>query len=508
MKFKYRFFFFLLLFSACEQLDVENSNNPNGAEVIVSGADLSKVLEQAYLDWWQALHGVNPNIALSITGDAYGMSWDDFGAYRMGKEPREAYNNRLTEPAFYRDIAETPWYGCLSAVSAANDVFQALDRGVSIDKGGNQDKSAQAAAHFVRGLSWGYLALLFDETPLVDENTDLSDPIVFASYPEVLNRAVTELESAAELAGDIGLDFIHPYFNGVVLDQAAFEELCHAYAARFLVQWPRTPLESLQVNWASVLEHANQGLSFNFAPVADGAGWTSYHIYVFHDAGEGPFWARVDQRLIAALDPSQPARYPEVQALGELPLTETQAQSADLRLESDFIFQPANIFPAERGEWHYSHYQHNRNLSDIDFAGDGQTYGPMPAFRKADCDLLRAEALLRLGNLNEAAEAINSGTRTVRGGLPPVAASDAAELEAAIIYERAIELLGTAPMGLWLDRRRLREREDYLEVSPLGGLQLFTPAQLPVPEKELRVHGLPPYSFGGEKDPEGVERVY
>ncbi|HMQ46297.1 MAG TPA: RagB/SusD family nutrient uptake outer membrane protein [Saprospiraceae bacterium] len=507
MKFKYHFLAFMLLFSGCEQLDIENPNNPDGAGVIVSGADLSKVLDQAYVDWWQAVHGVYPNIALAVTGDAYGMPWDDFGAFRMGKEPREAYNNRLTEPTLYRDIAEVPWYGCLAAVSAANDVFLALERGVSIDKGGNQDKSVQAAAHFIRGLSWGYLALLFDETPLVDENTDLSDPIVFASYQEAVNIAVAELEMAADIAETIGFDFVHQYFHGVVLDQTAFAELCHAYAARFLVQWPRTPLESLQVNWATVLQHAEQGLTFNFAPIADGEAWTSYHPYVFNDAGEGPFWARVDQRLIAAMDPSQPARYPEVQALGELPLTETEAQSADLRLESDFIFLPANIFPVERGEWHYSHYQHNRNLTDIDFAGDGQTEGPMPAFRLADCDLLRAEAQLRLGNLNAATEIINSGTRTTRGGLSPIV-PEAAAIEAAIIYERAIELLGTAPMGLWLDRRRLREREDYLEVSPLGGLQLFTPAQLPVPEKELRVHGLPPYSFGGEKDPEGIERVY
>ncbi|NBC08261.1 MAG: hypothetical protein GVY26_13790, partial [Bacteroidetes bacterium] len=47
-------------------------------------------------------------------------------------------------------------------------------------------------------------------------------------------------------------------------------------------------------------------------------------------------------------------------------------------------------------------------------------------------------------------------------------------------------------------------REDTTALTPLGGLQLGTPAQLPVPASELLVNQMPVYSFGGEKDPEGV----
>jgi hypothetical protein len=499
----------LILTAACKGLETDNDNNPDRELVLSSGADLISVLGGGYVSWWQAVHGEHPAIALSVSADAYGMSWGNFGAQRMGEEPRAPYNNRSIEEPDYRQVAEDPWYGCLSAVSSANDVLAALDRGVSIDNGGPQDDAVRAAAHFLRGVSWGYLGLIFDKALLADTDTDLSTSIPFTPYSEVIDAAVAELETAIELADAVGDNFVHNYFNGLIFGDQQFEQLCHSYAARFLAQWPRTQVEAADIDWSAVLAHAEKGIDFNFSPEADGKFWTSYQRFVFAEAGQGPFWARVDQRLIAAFDPSQPARYPEVWALGEPPLANPMATSTDTRLLSDFVFLAVNNFPAERGEWHYSHYKHNRNISDPGFAGDGFSGGPMPAFLAADNALLRAEALLRLQRNAEAIAIINAGTRTTRGHLSPLnAGADAATVEQAIAYERAIELLGTAPMSLWFDRRRLGPRQDYLNVEALGGLQTGTPAQLPVPASELRIRNEAPYNYGGPLDPEGIDPVY
>ena len=499
----------LFFLSACEGINTLNQNNPDRDNVIASGKDLLPVLDGGYVDWWNAVHNEIPVIALSVTADAYGMGWEDFGARRMGQEPRAAYNNRASESEAYKKIVETPWYGCLSAVSNANDVLAAMKGGISIDGGGGQDQSVEAAAHFLRGVSWGYLGLIFDQALLVDENTDLEKMVPFSDYPEVIDAAVAELEEAISLAEAAGDDFIHTSFNGLTLDSDQFIQLCHSYAARFLAQWPRTATENETVNWAAVLQHTEKGLSYDFAPMADGRYWKSYQQYAFAETGQGPFWARVDQRLIAALDPSQPARYPEVNALGEAPLANPMAQSADKRLETDFIFSASQAFPVENGEWHFSHYQDNRNITDPTFAGDGATFGPMPVFLAADNALLRAEALLQLDRNSEAVALLNQGTRSSRGELPALAPGASNTVVAtAILYERAVELLGTAPMSLWFDRRRIGPRLPYDMVDALGGLQIGTPAQLPVPESELKVHSLPPYNFGGEKGPEGVERVY
>lgn len=500
---------FLLLLTACQDLETVNENNPDRSDVLTTGDDLAAVLRGGYLAWWQGVHGERPVLALSVAADAYGLSRGNFGADRLGQEPRPAYNNRTSEEANYREIAEAPWYGCLSAVSSANDVLRALETGVTIDNGAAQDQSIRAAAHFLRGVSWGYLGLIYDQALLVDENTDLGEELAFSAYRDMIDAAEAELAEAAALAESVDFDFSHGYFHGLVLSAEAFARLSHAYTARFLAQWPRTPAENAQVNWQAVADHAERGLTYDFAPEADGNFWRSYQAYAFAETGQGPFWARVDQRLVAAMDPGQPARYPEVEALGEAPLTEPEATSPDRRLQSDFLYLPANNFPVDRGEWHFSHYKHHRNVTQPGFAGDGSSSGPMPVFLAADNELLRAEALLRLDRPGEAISILNNGTRVTRGELPPLnmAAPDSA-IDRAIRYERAVELLSTAPMGLWFDRRRWDERQDYRTVDALGGLQTGTPAQLPVPAAELRIHGEDPYNFGGMSDPEGIMRVY
>lgn len=499
----------LLAATSCKDLNTINTNNPDLEAVLATGADLFAVLNGGYVAWWEGVHNPHLVMALSIAADGYSMPWDDFGSRRMGDEPRKAYNNRISEGGDYKKIVEVPWYNCLSAVSNANDVLIAMGNGVSIDDGGPQDESVKAAAHLLRGLSWGYLGLIFDQALMVDESTDLEKELSFSTYEEMITAALAELEEAISIAESVGPGFIHTFFNGIVLDSGQFVQLCHSYAARFLSQWPRTAEESVQVDWTKVLNHAENGLTFNFGPEADGKFWISYHQYAFAETGQGPFWARIDQRLVAAFDSSQPARYPEVNAQGEPPLDNKMANSNDARLAADFLFFDHAGFPVERGEWFFSHYQHNRNVSDPGFAGDGASAGPMPTFLAEDNRLLKAEALLELGRGLEALAVLNEGARVNRGQLPALGVNATpAEVRQAIFYERAIELLSTSPMGIWFDRRRSAPRVDFQALDALGGLQIGTPAHLPVPEKELRIHNMPPYNFGGERDPFGVERVY
>ncbi|MEM6700253.1 MAG: hypothetical protein AAF599_17750, partial [Bacteroidota bacterium] len=454
----------VLLLNACKDIDSINDIAPDQEDVISTGADLQKTLQKSYDTWWQSIHGEYPNLALLVAGDAYGLSRGDFGTIEMGMEPRQSLPNQLSADANIRAITETPWYGLLSSVALANDVLEALGKGVTIDQGGVQDETIRAAAHLVRGLSWGYLGLLFDKSVLVNEKTNLDGELPFIEYREMVEAAVEELETAIGLSETIGFDFFHNYFNGLELNQEQFLQLTHSYAARFLAQVARTPEENQRTNWAAVFAHAEKGLNFNFAPAVDGKVWQSYQQYTFAETGKGPFWARIDQRLIAALDPSQPARYPEVLMKNEAPLNEKKAQSLDARLLSDFVFEERVFFEAVKGEWHFSHYRHHRNSNDPSFEGDGWSFGKMPVFLSMDNELLKAEAALRLGQTEVANDILNTSSWTNRGELPRIQRASAAELEEVILYERSIELLSTAPFGLWLDRRRLSNRETSEEV--------------------------------------------
>ncbi|MEM9847779.1 MAG: hypothetical protein AAF847_07805 [Bacteroidota bacterium] len=497
----------LISLLACKDIDSLNDLSPNQETVISTGADLQNTLSQAYATWWQAIHGPYPNLALLVAGDAYGLSRGQFATIEMGMEARTAFYNRANAPEAVQQVTALPWDGSLRAVSSANDVLNALDRGIGLDKGGEQDQGIRAAAHLLRGLSWGYLALLFDQGVKVEYDDDLSASLPLLDYTEMAEAAVEELELAIELTENLSSDFVHEYFNGVTLDQVRFIQLAHAYAARFLAQLPRTPVELTNVNWEAVFFHAERGIDFDFAPKVDGKDWQSYHQYVFAETGRGPFWASVDQRIVATLDPSQPARYPEVEAKAEAPISNKKAQSADERLSTDFSFAERIFFDSAKGEWHFSHYKHSRNINDASFEGDGWSFGQMPVFLQADNDLLQAEAALRIGSITEAQTLLNSGSRTTRGNLSALNTTDVATLEQAIFYERTIELLGSAPLSLWLDRRRLAPRDEMESPSALGGLQVGTPAQLPVPNRELMIRGLDIYSFGGANDPEGVNAV-
>ena len=493
----------ILSTTACRDLDTENLNNPDRQRVLASGTDLLAIMSGGYVAWFQGIHQSHPAIALGVTADAFGVSWGNFAGRRMGEEPRRAYNNRQAEAADYKQFIEDPWFGALSAISTANDILLALDGGTTIDNGGDQDKMIRASAYMLRGISLGYLTLLFDKAYRVVESDDISQQLEFTPYTGLLQPTIDDLTEAATIAASAGDTFSMQFFNGLSLDKDQFTKITHSYSARFLASWPRTEAEAAGIDWNAVKMHAEAGIDFDFAPIADGNFWFGYWRYAFRDTGNGPFWVRLDQRLVAAFDPSQPTRYPEVINKGEDPLDNPEATSVDARLAADYVYEPDNNFATDRGEWHFSHFKNNRNLTEPTFAGDGNSAGPMPIFTAADNELLLAEATLNTDGPAAAAAIINAGTRVTRGNLPPVAA-DFDEVQRAIRYERAIELDHTAPFSLWLDRRRWGPRLQFDQVDDLGGLQVGTPAHLPVPADELAIREEPPYNFGGSNDPEGI----
>lgn len=491
--------------TACKDLDTENLNNPDRQKVLASGTDLLAILNGGFVAWFQGIHQAHPAIALGVTSDAFGVSWGNFGGRRMGEEPRRAYNNRQAEAADYKQFIEDPWFGALSGISTANDILLALDGGTTIDNGGDQDKMVRASAYMLRGLGVGYLGLLFDKSYRVLESDDIAEKLEFVDYTGMIQPAVDDLMQAETLAASAGDGFSMQFFNGLSLTKEQFIQVANSYAARFLASWPRTEAEAAGIDWNAVKAHAMKGVDFNFAPIADGNFWFGYWRYAFADTGNGPFWVRLDQRLVNAFDPSQPTRYPEVINKGEPPLANPEATSDDARLARDYVYVETNNFATDRGEWHFSHFKNNRNLSEPSHAGDGNSAGPMPIFTAADNELLKAEATFYVDGWEAARTIINAGTRTDpdRGNLPDVAETEEDVLRA-IRYERAIELDHTAPFGLWLDRRRWGPRQQFDQVDDLGGLQVGTPAHLPVPADELAIREEPPYNFGGSQDPDGT----
>ena len=482
---------------SCENLDTENPNNPPQSKVLSTGSDLEAFLAGGFLSWWKANHTERPAMALMVGGDAVSCSWGNYAMQRWGTEPRETLNNSSSESADYINVLNHPYYNNHKAQFTANAVIKAITIDGISSGSDDTDTMLLSSAYFLRGIARGYLGLVFDQAFITDETTDLvtvadEEPV---DYKALIAAALTDLDKVIEETQSY--DLSNNFFNGLTdKDQDWLKALASSYAARFLAQSPRTVTENVAVNWASVKTYAANGITENFAPIADGTHWWSYQWA--STATKGGSWARVDMRIMHLMDNNQPKRYPED---GTAP---PATVSSDNRLATDFT-KVNNSFSASRGVYFYGTHQHDRS-DDPTYIGVPDAQGPLPVFVVEDNQMLLAEANLRLGSpdLAAAAAILNnpSNSRIARGGLPTVAVN-VKDIEDAIIYERFVEILNTGPGGQFFDRRRLALRADPITLDT-EGLQKGTPAQLPMPAKELELLGRDVYTFGGSSDDEGL----
>jgi len=248
------------------------------------------------------------------------------------------------------------------------------------------------------------------------------------------------------------------------------------------------------------LQNANQGITEDFAPIGDGNIWWSR----LHYQGQHPIWVRADYKTVGPADTSG-----NYQAWLDTPVADRQPfliHTADRRITApglpdykeaeapydssglDFRYEGTPRHRPDRGTYHFSFYFNYRFESH--YLNDAT--GPMPAFTTRELDLLKAEALYRLGQ-SGAADLINK-TRVSRGKLPPVTDSDP-DLFEKLIYEKKIEtyLAGGAGLAFWDSRG-------------WGTLVSGTPMHWPVPGKELEILQLPGYTFGGVGGPGAVPK--
>jgi hypothetical protein len=181
------------------------------------------------------------------------------------------------------------------------------------------------------------------------------------------------------------------------------------------------------------------------------------------------------------MDPSYPDYWPAGTTILD------PANSADARLESDYAYLAGQNFRPERGEYHYSSYRYGRYDEYI-----SEWTVPTSEFTVSENEMYLAEAEHRLGNNAAAAAIINAGTRTTRGQLAPVG-TGAAEVLAAIRYERLVEM-PLATMGI-----------SFFEMRGFDELQAGTLLHFPVPGKALESIPADNYTFGGSQGTAGVD---
>jgi starch-binding outer membrane protein, SusD/RagB family len=471
----------LLLVTSCADLDVKNYNNPDTPRVLSNPDEYVGVIAGGFISFWQMQTRAEPGCVLYTIADMATCSWGNFGMNFYSSEPRVSFDN--TSTSAFSAVGERAWNLGYSGLGTVNDIMLLTSDPSVIVINEEITKAVRAAGYFLQGTIHGHLALLYDRTYyMVDETIPPGDlpniPYPVApNYNEAVAKAIEKLEACIAICEANEFTLPSEFMRGVGYDQDQFAKLAHTYIARFLAYKARTAAENTATNWAAVEEHARKGIDFDFVVSGDGQFWyNEATVYLSY-----PGWGRVDQRLVNLVDPSQPARYP-LDGTVTLPPVGAVDNRFSTSLANnpgkDFGYIEGQAFIAARGLYHYSNYRYQRYEDQHGFAG------PMYLIRKAENDLLLAEAIVRqAGPTSEAATLINN-THVTRGGKTALTGGETTQqMLDAIFYERQIELFLTATITGYADMRR----RDLLQSGTWN--------QLPVPGSELELLGIPLYTY-------------
>lgn len=493
-----------LIASACD-LDVTNPNEPDRQRVLASAVDVQALISTSFQPYFDHVQQTNPGIPTSAMADNLTGGFFDFGVHDMTTEPREAYNaSPLNTRGF---VGRAPWSRLYPVVSNVNDGLGAIEGGLDIVIGGTDHTArARAFGKFVQGLIYGHLSMYYDQALIVTEETDLEqmDPTHFEPYPVVRATALDMFAEAIQVAetNTFTIPGTLEWINGLEMSNGDLIRVINSYVARLMAYSPRTWEERAEVDWQEVLNRIDAGIVEDFGP----------------QGLLGP-WESNMRRLLARVRarPSDHVR-PGYMALGPAdtsgafqewfasPSEERmpfQIVTPDRRIQGDedpstpgsvFGYDVNNIWPESRGTYRWSHYEYH---------GDGLDptwhQGQQVTMTRTEMDLLKAEALIRLGRAEEAVPLINK-TRVENGELPPVTIAGPPDSEScvprkvtgecgslwdALMHERNLENMAVQGTIMWWDFRGLNR------------LQEGTPVHFPVSGIELENLGLPLYTFGG-----------
>jgi hypothetical protein len=486
-KFLYAFAITALLFQGCKKdnLDVQNTNNPDFAKVYSSGADLENLTSGLYNTIFQGDQfsaGVIP--MLTTASDNMNCSWGNFGMRDMSFEPRD---NAWDNSPSYSYNTQTKFFfdKMYASINTASNVLKAINGGVNIGDAGADNARAKAFCKFAQGVAYGNLGLVFDKAFIVDENITIANPSLAAAVPytTISAKALTYLDEAIALCAANTFTIPKAWLGTAAdMSSADFKKLLNTSAARILSYTPRNKTQLTAVDWAKVKTYADAGITSDFAEVMDGT--TKWYFeaadYLLSDG-----WGVTDMYVVNMMDPTKPAHWDDNAAF---PYPTASTSPIDARLTTDYAYIGSNWFQTARGYYHFSAYRSKR-YDDVFVA----RVGSKAEIMKAENDMLKAEARVYTNDLSGAAAIINASTRKTRGLMADVAGVTA-DLVKAIHHERHVEM-HTTSLAL-----------QFCEMRKLNLLQKGTPLHLPLPAKTLETFGetLPFYTFGKLATQDGI----
>jgi len=286
--------------------------------------------------------------------------------------------------------------------------------------------------------------------------------------------------------------------NDILQNEEDVARFAHSQAARLLVYSARTPEERQNnVDWQRVLDLLDNGITEDVTAnhqVGD-LGNSNFKRRISWDVFGG---YRAWPKFIGKADISgnyQQWLATELRDRRRFEVTTPDRRITGATPDSDgkyFRYLTTNPFRDERGTWRQSYYQFYR------WGGEWRN-AELTIMTTDEMNLLRAEAYLRTGSPEMAADLINI-TRVGNGELPPVTAQGVPQSEDCVPRNddgSCMDLLG----ALWWERMvevtGMESTRDWADNRGFGMLEEGTFLHLPIPGRELETLDMPMYTFGG-----------
>jgi hypothetical protein len=428
-----------------ETLAVDNLIDPDVDRVFATPASIEQTIASGYQSCHNA-HVVNADLNTQLLVMAF-ESYSQLNNFFMGPRgsiPRSpVVNVRGTDGAHFNVFSRLSRGGRL-AVNALNALDLLLTDPTKTLGTPDQDIRARAFAFFVIGCNQGWLAMVYDSAGIVTPGmaSDVVPPLsgaqaVMANAIAMFDSAIVQANLAAATSSG-GFPLPDAWFSGNThTSRDNFVRLVRSFRAHFRANVARNAAERAAVNWAAVIQDAENGIQADFAPQGGGStgwntgfvgsqmhvepGWSQMSLMYFGMADQAggcydlyiatPLAQRNPECLIITADQRWPA--------GATRAAQQASSTQPTGLSSRPYVSNRSIQDAPAEPWGYSFYDFFRMKYIRNTSG---TQGVFPDLMKAAIDLLAAEGYIRrngAGDIQLAAAKIDI-SRVGRGGLPPL----------------------------------------------------------------------------------------
>lgn len=512
----------LFVLSSCADLSVENVNDPTREAVEGDAANQTKLLAGGFFDattamvssWGVHIH----NLADQSTGtNAFNRYWD------FSEEPRLRVDNTT---GYSASTAISTYFGGFNSAVATANLFidNIVNNGIEITNQDGEDVTDDilAQAYFLRGLSRGYLGMIYDEAYFLDENFDAeNDDADFAPYSTLIDGALTDIDEAISLASGSSTFIFNSMPNPAdSWTRDEFLDIANSIAARIAAGEARTADAAANLDWGRILDYANAGIggpnslsgisTFMASNIGSSGEYANYfndwlNFVVSGNFNTGAGYNPTDVKIAHTLDADYPVIYPSESA-GSNEASYPPADTDDPRIDYfKYTTNPGFLDPTRNPNL-FSNYFSARMFADSNWWPSEYKIIFMTA---TEVEYLRAEAQLMSGDPGSAAQTLNespAGTgltdldgfqlpavqigyieqNSLSGGHEMDGSESVAEFQWALHREYTVELDQLGGIGIqWFFMRR----HDLLQEG--------TATMLPVPGSELEILGLENYTFGG-----------